>query len=468
MRPVADSGMTLIVDVVREPRNTIKRRLLIMWPLIVSAIVSIVSVSTSVTYFLKNFEGVPKQFQVSQLFQGYKAFKHSVVSSSVSSATDGTYARCAVQSLLGSGILNCTERNKIRGFAKLLEPQVNSKCVDATRTSNIVDFDFKSKGGCHAYFHRLIDCTIPNFQLFVKALELLELSNHTNHTRLIVPQYLTPIFDVVFPVSWHSRRLGPSTCYYVSPDTNVFYERRSKKGSQQLRSQLDQFRQHSFTRLGILPQKGFFLYIERRRTRALQSNVRQYLQQHVQNHLPQLSFMTYNGNEDFKETIRLFAKASVVFGFHGAGHANSIFSPDGCIVVELTFFDDAESKHIWRSNRKAIKSLRPSIRWITHGIDILTANIKYADEIINRSGKVKDVDHYLKRQRLFTVPYPDLHNIALLIEDLIGCDDISCIKGTRESVVRRIFEKEELHSANSTTINKILKSKKERRKRKKR
>jgi hypothetical protein len=376
-----------------------------------------------------------------------------------SSVTDRTYARCAVRD--GSGdvsIPNCTERHKIGVFAKLLEPQANSNCLDATRTLNIVDLQCNARWAQGA-FHRLIDCTIPNFELFEKAVELLELSNHTNHTRLIFPKYLTPILDVVLPVCWRSRGLRPSKCYYVSPDTNVFFERRSNISSQQLHSQLDHFRQRSFTRLGILPQKGVFLYIERRRSRALQSNVRQYFQQYVQNHLPQLSFITYHGNESFQETIRLFANAAVVFGFHGAGHANSIFSPDGCIVVELTFFfegpwtwsddsasqsihkfdDDAGNEHIWRSNRHVIKNLRPSIRWITHGIDILTANIQNAYEIKNRTGKVKDVDMYFQTipgHLPFTVPYPDLHNIALVIEDLIGCDNISCTKGAGESVVR--------------------------------
>lgn len=48
---------------------------------------------------------------------------------------------------------------------------------------------------------------------------------------------------------------------------------------------------------------------------------------------------TYHGNESLLDTLRLFGDADVVFGFHGAGLMNAVFSRQPCVRVhELTTY----------------------------------------------------------------------------------------------------------------------------------
>ena len=58
--------------------------------------------------------------------------------------------------------------------------------------------------------------------------------------------------------------------------------------------------------------------------------------------LPQLSrdiqpatVITYSGDESLKETIRLYASASVVVGYHGAAFANVLFSKPRTLAIEI-------------------------------------------------------------------------------------------------------------------------------------
>ena len=47
------------------------------------------------------------------------------------------------------------------------------------------------------------------------------------------------------------------------------------------------------------------------------------------------SILTYPGNESLRETIELFGRASVVFGYHGAGFTNMLFSRPGTTAIEI-------------------------------------------------------------------------------------------------------------------------------------
>lgn len=110
--------------------------------------------------------------------------------------------------------------------------------------------------------------------------------------------------------------------------------------------------------------------------------------------------------------VRLFSQAAVVFGFHGAGHVNVLFAPEGCLVVELTFWADEDATKVWRTNRDGIIKDVPSVRWITHALVPGAANITGLAE-------AADKDHFLKGQTLFDVPVADLHNLALAIDGLV-------------------------------------------------
>ena len=56
----------------------------------------------------------------------------------------------------------------------------------------------------------------------------------------------------------------------------------------------------------------------------------------ISREVPQpVTMALYHGNESLRETIRLFASASIVFGYHGAGFVNMFFSKPATLGVEI-------------------------------------------------------------------------------------------------------------------------------------
>ena len=84
--------------------------------------------------------------------------------------------------------------------------------------------------------------------------------------------------------------------------------------------------------------------------------------------LPQLSrdiqpatVITYSGDESLKETIRLYASASVVVGYHGAAFANVLFSKPRTLAIEI-FTRPCGSKYLGFNYRMANRS---GLQWRT-------------------------------------------------------------------------------------------------------
>ena len=75
----------------------------------------------------------------------------------------------------------------------------------------------------------------------------------------------------------------------------------------------------------------------------------------------------FYGNESVTETIVKFSTADIVFGFHGAGSVNVLFSPKSTLlVIEATVFTNPNEEGIWRSNAGAIKNLKTDMRWVVY------------------------------------------------------------------------------------------------------
>ena len=285
-----------------------------------------------------------------------------------------------------------------------------AQCTDARDLAAVVDFTCNFRYA-DAFYHRLIDCAVPNFGLVDLVRELM--SNGTKDIKLIVPSSQR---DVVFQVLDKTllKQLYPKECILIAPETQVFYEKRPTTLPRLLLQDMaERFHQAALRDLEPATAASYtILFIERHGTRELRPIVKAYLQKM----LPDFRFSVFNGYESFEDTVRKFANAFVVFGFHGAATANMLFAPRNAIVVELTFFEDAKDEDIWRSNRAALQKLRPSIIWLTHGIDIEVAHVPHAEDI--KQHKLRDADHFLKRQRLFDIPLSDLHNIAITIVEL--------------------------------------------------
>jgi len=105
---------------------------------------------------------------------------------------------------------------------------------------------------------------------------------------------------------------------------------------------------------------------------------------------PGLTRVAYWGNESLHDTIELFATASVVVGFHGAGLVNAVFAPPGALVAEITWWSNslpktcpdtldaacpafaAGQERIWRTN-SGVMDLHPRLLWWTHALPLSTS-----------------------------------------------------------------------------------------------
>jgi len=54
-----------------------------------------------------------------------------------------------------------------------------------------------------------------------------------------------------------------------------------------------------------------------------------------------MELVVFDGNRSFSAQVELFSQARMIFGIHGAGFANVIFSPRDCVVVELGVLNNA-------------------------------------------------------------------------------------------------------------------------------
>jgi len=113
----------------------------------------------------------------------------------------------------------------------------------------------------------------------------------------------------------------------------------------------------------------------------------------------------YHGHESLLETVRLFAGARVVVGYHGAGLVNTVFMPHRACVVEVSTYMAPEeggaeqqlqlpatgptnlTKHVghyidlagskWRTNEPGIAPWNPKLTWTVYRLplaQVLRAN----------------------------------------------------------------------------------------------
>ena len=263
----------------------------------------------------------------------------------------------------------------------------------------------------HAIFHRLVDCAVRNFALFA-------LAAADPGSKVVVPKENEMVANLVLGADWPRRRIhieaGARNCVGLASGAAVNLELKHV-GDNVSRIDMAEngrmMRAAIFARLNITPSYDNLLYIDRRGAREMTPNVLAGLKRL----LPYYNITVYTGRESFADTVKLFSKAAVVFGFHGAGAANAMFGPDACLVVELTYCRDKSNdrcSRTWRSNKRVTRVL-PSLRWMTYALDPGVAGV-------NSKKGAKDVDHVLKKHRVFNVSFDDLHNLATMISALDG------------------------------------------------
>jgi hypothetical protein len=313
------------------------------------------------------------------------------------------------------GYVDCFQRQRLywmrpKGAPKLPEllPSPGSsarsvRCQDTSSAENIIDFSC-STIFANAFFHRLIDCTLPNFDLF-------ELAIADEEATLIVPHFLQPFVDFFSPTSKKQLQYHEAKpCFYISNTTVVAFETRLFGNATAMSSRGERFRLQAWRLAGTNADRfkvpNTCLFIQRQRTRALDPSVRLYLKKH----LPNFAHEVYFGNESLVETISKFSRSVVVVGFHGAGAANTVFCPEKAIIIELTLFSSIDARTLWRTNRDTIKPWHTSLKWAVFPLSLQEARIPRLQQI--RNHEISDVDHYLKDIPSVHVPQSKVLNIV--------------------------------------------------------
>ena len=305
-------------------------------------------------------------------------------------------------------------------------PPDGTVCVDAARYERVVDFTCLFAWS-RAFFHRLLDCVVPNYELFEYAVAV-----NTSLTLLLIPKQLTKFVDLLLPNAAAFVHTLPGTadnnrtCVLVSNDTLVTYETSTLGTPEEQRDRAARFRDRALRAAGgsaTATTRPYVVFIERRKTREMQNTGR--VKELVAARLPTMPLVSYHGNESMKDTIRLFAHARVVIGFHGAGFVNALFCRSGTVVLEFSLFMDETHTKLWRTNNKVAK-LHGSLNWITYPLQLNAAAIPDWGNLHTRAnGPVADLFQNLP---LVRVPETDARKALDMVK---GALDDNAMRGGR-------------------------------------
>jgi hypothetical protein len=110
----------------------------------------------------------------------------------------------------------------------------------------------------------------------------------------------------------------------------------------------------------------------------------------LQSLLPLYRTVIYFGNESVADTIQLFVHASFVIGYHGAGHANAIFSPDSAVVIEFAFQHPVLKSEIYYAQVELLCRHHPGLHCFTIGLNpadsFNVSELGLLRELYNKSG----------------------------------------------------------------------------------
>jgi hypothetical protein len=121
-----------------------------------------------------------------------------------------------------------------------------------------------------------------------------------------------------------------------------------------------------------------------------------------------LPLTVYYGSEDVVATVRMFAQAAEVLGYHGAAWANTLFSARRHCMHQITTFEDLEGKRRWRVNNEV--KINPMGKFNVYKLPlkkVLKEN-KVAVADFNNSS---DKDHFIKKLAWVPLKSYDVTNL---------------------------------------------------------
>ena len=308
-------------------------------------------------------------------------------------------------------VLNSGASRAFRLYTKSTLGNVHG-CVDLTSFTRVIDLSCLHIWH-HAFFHRLVDCVLPNFELY----ELARTSD-SKSTALVMPEAQRDFVNALLPPKHTiSEQLLKNdvddnrTCLLVTDTAVVTYETRTLGSLEAQQARAARFRaaiNHAAAKGSPQKSRETLLFIDRRKIREL-DNAKEF-RAYLAKELPQYRQETYYGNETLLQTVDMFSNARIVVGFHGAGHANTIFCQNKTVVVELSWYLDEKSDKLWRSNNK-VASLHGRLQWIVYALR-LSESIPTWPEI-NKKESVSELFQNMKKVHL---PIADALNVVNLVK----------------------------------------------------
>jgi hypothetical protein len=307
-------------------------------------------------------------------------------------------------------------------------------CLDATRFDRLFDLScaFTARA---AAFHRVVDCLVPNFDVVDAALaaanDTAAVAAAGGGPALLVPHYLAPFAELLLPPALalpHLELSARRRCVRLAPGATVAYGTGTRNVTRAgLAARVARFRALALQRAGVAvddsPAKTpKVVLLERTPAAGRNFYDAAAVRAALAGALRVSPVATYHGNETLLQTIRLFASASVVIGFHGAGVVNAVFGPQSAVIMELTLLADeaAPLPRPFRSNAiPLLPLLPPASRWLTYALPATAAHLPNATELAALKETKTDRDHVLKHASDIRVSPVDVFNIAAAIKAML-------------------------------------------------
>jgi hypothetical protein len=255
---------------------------------------------------------------------------------------------------------------------------------------------------------------LPNFELY----ELARTEDSAT-TVLVAPKMQRDFVDALLPpnhsIAKHllNREVDDNrTCLVVTDNAIVTYETRTLGSLDTQQARAARFRA-AISNVATKRSQKFsetLLFIDRRKIREMDNAAE--FRTYLAKELPRYRQETYYGNETLLETVAKFSNARIVVGFHGAGHANAIFCQNETVVVELSWYQDAKSDKLWRTNDK-VGRLHGRLHWLVYALRLSESIPTWHDINKKGNGPVSELFQEMKKVHL---PTADALNVVNLIK----------------------------------------------------
>jgi len=280
-----------------------------------------------------------------------------------------TSAKCTRQKLRLSA--TTMHRNSTSGLQHVAPLANHGKhpCSECTRVFDMrCNHHFK-----RIYFHKIIDCLLPLYGTFVQAtVHARAMPNATAcvlaDTDVLMP-FLVPLAGpgvAVYDASRCNSLLRPLPAWSIRQNGTILA---SEKAQQQLIiGGLHPHLRHAWPESRAA--EGPVVLVERLASRrwsnapAIRAALRAWLEPMG------AKLSVFDGSQSARVTMELFARQQGVVGYHGAGLANSVFTPRHACVVEVSLWLDATRREPFRvMPARRISSWNPQLEWMTYRLD---------------------------------------------------------------------------------------------------